>query len=353
MKKHFFWGTLGILFFVFFGMASAQEFVVKYSHVSVPDPMAQSSSAYAAVFKAEVEKLSGGKIKVEIYPSGQLGDQRSSVEQVRKGTIHIADISSGVLASSYYEPLGIFDLPFLFSSRITARMVLDNQTPFTKKVIEDCAQKTGIRILSLGPFGFRYLTNNTRPIRSPADMQGLKIRTMEIIPHMELMKAMGATPVPIPWLELYTSLQTKVVDGQENTLQNIIMAKFYQVQKYLTVSGHVMGVGGWLINDKWYQALPDDLKVAVIEAEKIARLTYDGFGELLDSLALDQAKANGMEIYYPTPAEMKAFRDKAIPNVRAWAETKYGKNFVAEFFAAIDKANKDLTQEMAATKAKK
>ena len=131
-----------------------EEYVLKFSWVDPPDPLGQSTSGYAAVLKAEIEKLSGGRIKVELYPAGQLGDQRSSTQQVRKGTIEACNISSGVMASLYYPELGIFDMPFSFSSREVTRRVFDKENPFTKKLIEDCAEKTGIRILSLQPFVF-------------------------------------------------------------------------------------------------------------------------------------------------------------------------------------------------------
>ena len=350
MKKFIFRVSPCLILFMYFGSVIAdEEFVIRYSHLGVADPMVQASSAKAVVFKAEVEKLSGGRIKVEVFPSGQLAGQVSSVQQVRKGTIQIADISSGVLASLYYEPLEVLDMPYLFSSRATARMVLDNENPFTKKLIEDCAKKTGIRILSLGPFGFRHMTNNVRQIRTPDDMRGLKMRTMEIRPHMKLMESCGARPIPVPWLELYTSLQTKVVDGEETTLQNIVMGKLYQVQKHLTLTGHVMGVGAFLCNEKWYQSLPDDLKVAVVEAEKVARLTYDGFGELLDTMALEKLKSE-MEVYVPTVQEMQIFRDKALPYVREWMEKKHGKELVSEFFASIVAAEEQLRKEMESTR---
>jgi C4-dicarboxylate-binding protein DctP len=329
--------------------AAKQEFVIKYSHLGKVDPMVQSSGAKAVVFKAQLEKLSAGRIRVDIYPNGQLGDQVSAVQQVRRGTIQMTDISSGVLASLYYPKLEILDLPFLFSSQITARMALDNSNPFIRKLIEDCAKKTGIRILSLGPFGFRHMTNNVRPIKTPDDMKGLKMRTMEIVPHKKLMESFGATPVPVPWLELYTSLQTKVIDGEETTLQNIVMGKLYQVQKHLTLTGHVMGVGAFLCNEKWYQSLPDDLKAALIEAEKVSRLTYDGFGELLDTLALKELEDHGMQIYSPTPQQIRQFRDKALPYVRQWMEKEYGRELVAEFLASIETAEIQLKRETEST----
>ena len=337
-------------------VATEPEFVIRYSHLGVPDPMMQSSSAKAVVFKAQLEKLSGGRIKVDIYAGGPLGGQQSSVQQVRKGTIQIADISSGVLASLYYPPLEILDLPYLFSSRATARMALDDKQPLIRKLTEDCARRTGIRILSLGPFGFRHMTNNIRPIRTPEDMKGLKMRTMEIVPHMKLMESFGATPVPVGWLELYTSLQTNVVDGEETTLQNIVMGKLYQVQKHLTLTGHLMGVGAFLCNEQWYQSLPDDLRVALVEAEMTARLTYDGFGELLDTLALDKLRRCGMQIYSPTSEQIEMFRQAALPHLRSWMEGRPWvqeepyRGLVGEFLASIEAVEERLRLEAESTK---
>jgi C4-dicarboxylate-binding protein DctP len=352
MKK-FYFILLSILILTsgFIGVVSAQEeYVMKYSHVDVADPFAGATAAYCSVLKSEVERLSGGRIKVEIYPNGQLGDQRSSVEQVRKGTIEAVNISSGVLASLYFEKLGIVDMPFTFSSREVAVRLFDINNPFTRKLVEECIEKTGIRILNLLPFGFRQLTNDVRPIRTPDDMKGLKIRTMEIVPHMKLIESLGATPTPIPFLELYTSLQTKVVDGQENPFSNIIAQKFYQVQKYVTLTGHLLGVGATLINEKWYQSLPDDLKLALIEAESVAQATYNGYGALLGSTGLEKVKSLGMEVYAPTPEEMAMFREKAVPYVKKWMEEELGEEFVAEYLAAVKAVENEIKAEMESLK---
>jgi len=350
MKNAAIYLFVGLVFAGFDFALARPEYVVRYSHVAVADPTVQASAAHATVFKAELERLSEGRIRVDIYPAGQLGGQVSSVQQVRKGTIHVADISSGVLASLYYEPLEVLDIPYLFSSRAIARTVLDNENPFTKRLIEDCAQKTGIRMLALGTFGFRQMTNNVRAIRVPEDMQGLKMRTMEIVPHMKLMESLGATPVPVPWLELYTSLQTNVVDGEETTLQNIVMGKLFQVQEHLTLTGHLMGVGAFLCNEKWYQSLPDELRVAVVEAEKVARLTYDGFGKLLDTMSLKELEKKGMKIHRLTPEQKRMFIEKARPYVRRWMEEKHGKEYVEEFFSAIRAAEEQLKNQAESTK---
>lgn len=350
LRKFFLLLTV-IVSLIFLVTSSAEQvYVMKFSWIDPPDPFGQSTSGYGYVLKSEVERLSGGRLKVELYPAGQLGDQRSSVEQVKKGTIEACNISSGVLASAYYPKLGIFDMPFIFTSREHARRVFESS--FAKKIIEDCAKTTGIRIMALQPFGFRHIFNSKRPIKTPDDLKGLKIRVMEIVPHQKLFEALGATPVPMPMLELYTSLQTKVVDGAENTLQNIVAQKYYQVAKYLTLTGHLMGVGATLVNDKWYQSLPADLRRAFYEAEKVANLTYMGLGELLDDSALERLQKEGMEIYTPTDKELSLFKQKALPYVRKWMEKELGTNFVSEFLRIVEKTKADIDREVKATEQK-
>jgi C4-dicarboxylate-binding protein DctP len=297
----------------------------------------QSSSGAAVVFKHELEKISDGRIRVDVYPGGQLGGLRSSVHQVRKGTIHLSDISSGVLASLYYPPLEILDMPYVFTSRASAMIALDSSNPVINKLIEDCAEKTGVRILSLAPFGFRNMTNNVRPLLSPADMKGLKVRTMEIVAHRKLMESFGAQAVPVPWLELYTSLQTNVVDGEETTPQNMVMGKIFQVQKYLTLDNHLMGVGAILCNEKWYQSLPDDVRSDLLEAQSVARDAYNRFGKYLDAVAMEILRAR-MDVHEPTNEERSAFRQAAVPFMREYMEERYGAELVSEFLAAAEAA---------------
>jgi tripartite ATP-independent periplasmic transporter solute receptor, DctP family len=324
---------------------AGEKYTMKFCWVDPLDPMKQSTSAYAVTLKSEVERLSGGRIQVELYPAAQLGDQRSCIEQIAKGTLEGCNISSGVLASLYYDKLSIVDMPFLFSSREHAARALDVRQPLIKGMVEECAAETGIRILNLAPFGPRHITNNKRPIRTPDDMKGLKIRTMEIIPHMKLMQALGATPTPIPFIELYTSLQTGVVDGQENPLQNIEVQRFYQVQKYLTISNHVIGIGGNLISEKWFKSLPDDLKVAVVEGDRVAQLVYNGFGALLDAMGTDSLVKHGMEVYRPTAEELEQFKAVSIPFVREYMEEELGKEFVEQFMTLVEQTRESFVKE--------
>jgi len=335
----------------FIGVVTAQEqYVLKYSSSDPADPFAQPESAYALALKSEVERLSGGRIKVEIYPAGQLGDQRSSAEQVRKGIIQMAGMSSGVLSSAYFEKLSVIDLPFTFSSREVARRFFDSNNPFIRKLGEECVEKTGIRILSLLPFGFYQFFNSVRPIHSPDDMKGLKLRVSQSVSQMKIYEALGAAPTPIPFLEVYTSLQTKVVDGLNTSFSNMVAAKFYQVQKYCTLTGHLLLVVGHIINEEWFQSLPDDLKLALIEGERVAQTVSNGYGTLLDNVGLEKVKSLGMEVYTPTPEEMAMFKEKAVPYVKKWMEKQFGTDFVAEYLAAVKAVEDELKAEVKSLK---
>ncbi|WP_042698307.1 TRAP transporter substrate-binding protein [Azospirillum sp. B506] len=320
-------------------VASAAE-TLRFTWTDPDDPTTVATAAEMHVFKSTFERLTGGRYIVELYPNGQLGDQRSMIQQVRRGTIHAANIASGVLASLYTPKLGIVDLPFVFKSRAHLRAALSSDNPFIHQLLDEVAKDSGIRILSLNPYGFRSLTTRDTVVQKPADVAGLKIRTMEVVPHQEMMKSFGATPVPIPYLELYTSLQTGVVDGEENTPSNIIQQRFYQVQKNLTLTQHLMTVGAVITNEKWFLSLPPEDRKAFIDAEKEARLAHDGIGAVQDLLALGKLKELGMSIYAPTPDEMAAFRRTAEGPARSWAATQWGKEFVDAFYTTIEAADR-------------
>ncbi|GAB5375612.1 MAG: TRAP transporter substrate-binding protein [Acuticoccus sp.] len=296
------------------------------------DPANAPVAAQMNVLKDAAARFSGGEIDIELFPNGQLGDQRAMVQQVRRGTIHFANIASGVLASLYAPELSIVDMPFLFKSRAHFRATMDAENEIMKNLFDKVAEDTGVRVLSLNPYGFRNITTKGKAVHSPADLEGLKIRTMEIVPHQEMVRAMGATPVPIPYLELYTSLQTGVVDGQENPPSNIILMRFFQVQDHMTETQHVMTTGAVITNEEWWQGLSDDNRNAILDALKEAELAHDGVGAVKDLLGVNTIREEGMTVYTPTTEEMAAFREAAVEPTKAWAMDALGEEFVTEFF---------------------
>lgn len=297
------------------------------------DPTTAPVTAYMHVLKDQVERQAGDNFTVELYPNGQLGDQRSMVQQVSRGSLHFANIASGVLASLYYPQLGIVDMPFLFKSRSHFDATMSRDDPFIAKLLDDVAAETGIRVISLHPYGFRNMTTKETSVCAPEDLQGLRMRTMEVVPHQKMMEALGATPVPIPYLELYTSLQTGVVDGQENPPSNILLQRFYQVQGHMSETQHVMTVGAVITNEDWWQSLTDDQRKAILAADKEASLAHDGIGAVQDLMGVQKIRDEGVEVCTPSPEQMAGFRAATVEPTKAWASEEFGAEFVDGFLA--------------------
>ena len=197
-------------------------------------------------------------------------------------------------------------------------------------------KKTGIRLLGLADNGVRHFTNSLRPIQSPADMKGMKIRIQPSPVFKALIESLGASASAIPWGELPTALQQKVVDGQENGVTNIIAASLYQSQKYATLDGHVWSIHAYMMNERFYQGLNPAEKKAVDEATTKAMAIHRKMTSDQDKNAKPILEKLGMQVYVPTPAQVGEFRKLAQPPVKEWAEKEIGKDYVDNLFKAIE-----------------
>jgi len=264
--------------------------------------------------------------------------------QVKAGVVQSYISSSGGMAQ-FYPMIDVTNMPFAFSSYNVGYKVYDGA--FGKDLAKDIEAKAGFRVLGFGESGgFFAITNSKKPIKSPADMKGIKLRTMALPLHQEIVKSLGASPTTVAWAEVYTSLQTGVVDGQMNPLSIIAMAKFQEVQKYITLTNHLYAPYVWVINPKFYSSLPADLQRVVDDASRTAILAGRGLSRIID--ASDKGLptlAARMEVYVPNTAEMKQFRDVTMPAAKAFMTDKYkaeGTQWVDRFYAAIDAAEKEL-----------
>ncbi|MEP7283818.1 MAG: TRAP transporter substrate-binding protein DctP, partial [Rubrivivax sp.] len=192
------------------------------------------------------------------------------------------------------------------------------------------------RMLGLADNGVRHFTNSLRPIHTPADMKGMKIRIQPSPVFKTLVESLGASPSAIPWAELPTALQQKVVDGQENGVTNILAASLYQHQKYATLDGHVWSVHAYMVNERFYQGLTATERKAVDEGTAKAIAIHRKMTADQDKNAKTILEKVGMEVYVPTAAQIGEFRKLAQPPVRQWAETEIGKPYVDALFQAID-----------------
>ena len=318
------------------GSALAAQ-VIKLAHLNPQNPFDIATAAVSAVFKSEVEARTGGEIKVEIYPNGTLGNERETMEQVKAGITQSYIASVGGIAP-FYPLIDITSMPFAYSSYEIGCKLYDG--PFGQALAEDIRNKTGIRVLGFIPQGFFEFTNSKHPIKTPADMKGLKMRTMNNPLHMEFMNSLGAAATPVAWAEIYTALQTGVVDGQHNPITVINIGKLYEVQKYLTLSNHMAGLYVWVINDRWFNALKPEEKAAVQGAADAAVIAGRGIDRLVT--ATDKglpALAAKMEIYTPTPEELAKFREIAIPAAKKFfAQTlgQEGTQWVEKYLNAVE-----------------
>jgi len=319
--------------------AAENPIVIKFAHGDPPDPIVGPAHGDAVTFKNLVESASNGRIKVEIYPANQLGSEREQLEAVKMGTVEMCNVSEGSVAGIFPEIL-VLGIPYLFESAPLAWKVLDG--PFGKDLMEEMRKKTGVRTLTITENGYRNFTNRIRPVHKPEDMKGLKIRTMENPAHMEMVRALGASPTPVAWGETYTALQQKVVDGQENPVSLIAAMKFYEVQKYLTLDGHVYSIDFTFINDAFLQKLPKDLRRIVEDAAIIGGTFHRGDQQYTSAIGVEDLIKKGMEVYVPTPAEIDAFAKATQPRVVEWVKKQVAPKWVDYLFKEIDKSRKEL-----------
>lgn len=274
---------------------------------------ALSEAAYT--FKETVEALNSS-ITVELYPAAQLGDAASMLTQVEAGTLEACmSISNGQFATSYYPDLGFLDIPYMFESSQEAYDLLNPEGDFFKDLQADIAADTGIRPLVFFNEGLRHITNSKREITKPEDVAGLKIRTMNVAAHMEMFKALGAMPTNVSWGELYTALQTNLVDGQENPIANAVYISAWEVQDYMTLDGHVCLCGLFCMNDTFYQGLSDAQKEAVDAAALKALEAEYNMYTTNEAANLQILKENGLNITELTSEQIAAFREACQPQV--------------------------------------
>ncbi|HUH93948.1 MAG TPA: TRAP transporter substrate-binding protein [Casimicrobiaceae bacterium] len=228
--------------------------------------LAQSSHYGVAVdtFAREVERRTGGRYKVQTFYSAALGAERESVEAVQLGTLDLTLTSTGPLPN-FVPEIAILDIPFLFRDYAHARAVLDG--PIGQELLAKFPAQ-GMVGLAWGENGFRHMTNSKRPVNGPEDLRGLKMRTMENPIHIEAYRQFGILPTPMAFTEVFTALQQGTVDGQENPLSVITAAHLDQVQKYLTLTGHVYSPAVFLMNKARWDSLSPADKQAFLDAAK-------------------------------------------------------------------------------------
>jgi C4-dicarboxylate-binding protein DctP len=281
-----------------FAQAGAKTYKIKLGHASSTESTRHKA---LLVFKDFVEKKSGGRLLVELYPSAMLGNEGEMIESMKMGT---QEAFVGGVFDAQTPKLNLILMPFFYPTQ--ADLMKIARSDIGKMIMKD-AEKYGIKMLAFGDGGSRHFTNNIRPIKSPADMKGLKIRTPPIESIIKCMQALGANPVSIPYGETYMALKTGVADGQENPLANIGDMKFFEVQKYMTLIDYQFHPEPFDVNLAWFNALPADLQAILEEGAWIYTDKQNELRRTLNDYYFKMITSGGVQVYQPTAAERDQF----------------------------------------------
>jgi tripartite ATP-independent transporter DctP family solute receptor len=320
---------------------AAAQTIIKLAHTEGEGDLVKAPYwAWTETFGRLVESGTNGRYKVQVFPNKQLGDLESIGQQTARGIIQMsAGLSAGNL-SSYFPSIQVLEMPYTFPSTEIGRKVMNGK--FGHELADAVAQQSGIRILAFLPSAFRNFSTAKKPIHSPEDMKGLKIRVQPIPIHLEMVKALGASPTPIAWAELYNALQTGVVDGQENAPYTMLLANLQEVQKFYVLDNHILNMPLITMNEKFYQGLaPADRKV-IDYAAREASFAMLGIIAAKEAQDLKAIAAAGVTIYQPTPAEFQKFVEATREPILKIMREKVDPKWIDKLYAAIAEAKKEV-----------
>ncbi len=307
--------------------AAQQTVALKAAHAS-----STTSTGHAALefLGKELSEKTDGRITVEIFPNSQLGSERELIESIQLGNVDMAFVSSAVLGN-FNKQFFALDIPFLFKDRASVYRVLDGKIGTD---LLTSLEKVGIKGLGYWENGFRQLTNNKKVIKSPEDLKGMKMRTMENEVHLAAWKEEGANPAPLAFGELFTALQQGTFDAQEGPINLFYDMKFNEVQKFITKTNHVYSPWPVLINPDVFNSLSDADKTVLVESMKKATAFQRELAQQADEKAV--AAMTDVTITELTPEEHAAFANKMGP-IHELVKDKIGAETVDSIIAEVSK----------------
>ena len=332
MKRLFVKSLLAVAAVAAVGMVSAQERVLKFG---LSGPEGHPAVVGMKQFAAAVESKSGGKIKVQLFLNSTLGTDQAVVSSIKAGTVDMAVMNSGILASEAKE-LAIFDFPFLFANEKESDAIVDGTVG---KKMHSLLEAKGLIGLTYWELGYRHITNSKRPLNKVEDIEGLKLRVIPNPINVAWVKTLGANPTPMPFAEVYAGLDQKAIDGQENPISVIASNKFWEVQKHIALTNHQYNPQSVIFSKKiWDTLTPAEKKILDDSADEAAK------GQRTASRAavavnLELLKKNGMTVTQFSPAEVTKLRDKMKP-VIAQFSASVGEATVNEMMAELAKLRK-------------
>lgn len=324
MKNSIFFGFLLLVLLVLAGYAIADaQTTVKFASAN---PEESYHGQFGLAFKENAEKMSNGKVQVNLFLSGQMGSEQDNVNQVSTGVIQMSTMAVNNV-TPFAPIVGFCTLPYMWNRFDEAWAVMDGS--LREKLNQTMIKQGNFRALAWLTGGFRVLTNSKKPVRSLEDLKGLRIRVPKNEIMIETYKAWGINPVPMAWTEVFNALQQKVVDGQDNPYATIPQEKFYEVQKYVTNIHYILWIGPALVNEKWYQSLDPDTRKIIDNAALKAQEVERKWGVAREGTACLEAIERGMEVTVPANRE-KEWIEKGKTVWPKFYDKIGGKTFVDE-----------------------
>ena len=268
--------------------AQAEKLQLKFGHVGKPGSLFQMS---VDEFVKRANAKLGDKAEVVAFGSSQLGKDKELLQKLKLGQVHFSLPSS--VMSSVADEFGVFEMPYIIKDRDHMKRV---EGKIFDSVLQPAVKKKGYRILAIWENGFRHITNNLRPINKPEDLQGVKLRTPKGAWRVKMFQSYGANPTPMAFSEVFTALKTGVIDGQENPYAQIWSAKFQEVQKYLSITGHVYTPAYVLVSDPNFAKLPADVQQTLEETAQETQVYVYQLAAQLEKDLLTKLTDGGMTV---------------------------------------------------------
>jgi tripartite ATP-independent transporter DctP family solute receptor len=309
MKRLFIKSVLATVTLAAMGLASAQDIKERTLKFGLNSPEGHPAVAGMKKFKETVEAKSGGKIKVQLFLNGTLGSDQATLSSIKGGTVEMAVMNSGILASEV-KALEVFDFPFLFANEKEADAIVDG--PIGHKMHAALADK-GIIGLSYWELGFRNITTSKKAINKVDDIAGLKLRVIPNAINVDWVKALGANPTPLPFPEVYGALEQGAIDGQENPVAVIAANKFWEVQKFMALTNHQYNPQSVIFSTKVWDGMSATEKKIIDDAADEAVKAQRQANRAALAANLELLKKNGMTVTSLPAAEVAKLREKMKP----------------------------------------
>ena len=332
MTRRFVKALVAVLALAAFAVASAQTRTIRFASQNAQDhPIVKGMERFAEL----VESRSGGRLKVNVSPGAALGSDQANLAALQAGTLEMAVMNSGILASVVKE-FAIYDFPFLFSTPKEADAVVDGPLGLS---LHARLEEKGLVGLAYYELGFRQITNSKRPIVKLSDIAGLTLRVIPNPINVDWVSALDANPMPLPFPELYKALEQQTVDGQENPVATIQAARLYEVQKYMTLTNHQYNPQSVLASTKFWDSLSAEEKAILRNAAGESARYQREQTRASAAYLLDNLRKSGMQVSELPQAEVMRFREKMKP-VIAKHSASVGEETVQAMTAELEKLRK-------------